>query len=231
MNSINHRAARVAALTLTAVACLFTASCASLSRPATDRQLYALDPGGPARPPDRNVRTVSADGPALRVRRLHVANPYGGTAFVYRTAGGAFRTDYYNGFIAPPAELLTGALVDRLSRAGGFATVIDSTSSVPARYTLEGNVTAIFGDYADGKAPKAVVRMKVFVLDEQAGGSRLAFQKEYDATAPVRPASVPSLVDGWNRAIRSVLDQLEADLPSRLAPETSGQQAINVGVR
>ena len=232
-----HRAARVAALTLTAAACVLTASCASLSRPATDRQLFAIDPGAPpptlarSRPPDNVLTTASADGPSLRVRRLQVANPYAGSAFVYRTAGGAFRTDYYNGFIAPPAELLTGAVIDWLSRAGGFATVTDAASGVPARYVLEGSVTALYGDYADRKAPKALIRVKVFVLDEQARGPRLAFHKEYEATAPIRPASVSSLVDGWNKAARSVLEQLEADLPSRLAPETNEQQAMNVDAR
>ena len=232
MRPSTHCAARVAALTLTVVACVFTASCASLSRPATDRQLFAIDPGAPSlapsRSPDNVVKTASANGPALRVRRLQVANPYAGTAFVYRTAGGAFRTDYYNGFIAPPAELLTGAVIDSLSRAGPFATVTDAASGVPARYVLEGNVTALYGDYTDRKAPKAVIRIKVFVLDEQARGSRLAFHKEYEATAPIQPASVPSLVDGWNKAARSVLEQLGADLPSRLAPEADEPPALKV---
>jgi cholesterol transport system auxiliary component len=238
MRPSTHRAARVAAVTLTVAACVFIASCASLSRPATDRQLFAIDPGAPsaspaapARPPNNSVKTASAAMPALRVRRLQVANPYAGTAFVYRTPGGAFRTDYYNGFIAPPAELLTGALVDWLSRAGGFATVTDAASTVPARYVLEGNVTALFGDYTDRKAPKAVIRIKIFVLDEQARGSRLAFHKEYEASAAIQPASVPSLVDGWNKALRSVLEQVQADLPSRLAPETSEQQALQAQVR
>src|SRR6476660_4903697 len=104
MRPSTHRAARTAALILTAAACVLTASCASLSRPATDRQLFAIDPGAPSASlapslsPDNVVKTASADGPALRVRRLQVANPYAGTAFVYRMAGGAYRTDYYNGF-------------------------------------------------------------------------------------------------------------------------------------
>ena len=236
MRPSTNRAARIAAVTFTAAACIFMASCASFSRPATDRQLFAIDPGAPsqaapARPPGSIVKTASVEMPALRVRRLQVVNPYSGTAFVYRRPGGAFHTDYYNGFIAPPAELLTGALIDWLSHAGGFATVTDAASSVPARYVLEGNVTALYGDYTDRKAPKAVIRIKVFVLDEQARGSRLAFQKEYEATAPIQPASVPSLVDGWNKAARSVLEQLGADLPSRLAPETSEQQALTLDAR
>src|SRR6476659_8638675 len=111
MRPSTNRAARVAAVTFTAAACLLMASCASLSRPATDRQLFAIDPGAPSqaaptRPPGSIVKTASVEMPALRVRRLQVAKPNAGSAFVYRTAGGAYRTDYSNGFIAPPAELL-----------------------------------------------------------------------------------------------------------------------------
>ena len=234
MRHDTHRAARAAALTLTTAACVFLVSCGPLSRPATDRELFTIEPGAPSqslapsRSPESVLKTSSADGSALRVRRLQVANPYAGTEFVYRTAGGSFRTDYYNGFIAPPAELLTGAVLDWLSRAGAFASVVDSTSTVPTRYVLEGNVTALYGDYTDRKAPKAVIRMKVFVLDEQARGSRLAFQKEYEATAPVRTASVRSLVEGWNQAARSVLEKLQVDLPSRLAPEVDKSPALKV---
>ena len=230
MRPCSHRLVSIAVAVVTVTACTFLASCGPLSRPAGDRDLFTIDPNGPWSEPssraDARPTAAASGGAALRVRRLQVVNPYAGTAFVYRTAGGAFRTDYYNGFIAPPAELLTGAFVDRLSRSGGFVTVVDSTSSVPARYVLEGSVTALYGDYTDRSAPKAVISMRIFVLDEKAVGSRLAFQKEYRAAAPIKPASAPSLVDGWNRAANTILDQVVADLRSGLAPETREQQAL-----
>lgn len=229
MKPVPNRHARDAALILTATACcLIAASCGPLSRPAAERQLYAIDPGGrsaatPPGPPDAARAAAHAAapaaGPALRVRRLQVVKPYASTAFVYRTAGGAFRTDYYNGFVTPPADLLTGAVIDRLWSAGGFVTVVDSTSAVPARYVLEGSVTALYGDYTDRKAPRAVIGMRLFVLDDQTRGSRLVFQKDYRAAAPIKAGSVPSLVSGWNQALDSILQQVEADLPSRLSPE------------
>ena len=73
--------------------------------------------------------------------------------------------------------------------------------------------------------------MRIFVLDELARGSRLAFQKEYHAAARIKPGSAASLVDGWNRATRSILEQVDADLPSCLVPATSEQPALKVDVR
>src|SRR5678815_1766745 len=104
MRLATHRAARAAAVTLTAAVCLFAASCGPLSRPATDRELFTIDavPPAPARltrPPEAGAIPASAEAPteapALRIRRLQVVNPYAGTAFVYRKAGGGLRTDYY----------------------------------------------------------------------------------------------------------------------------------------
>ena len=87
------------------------------------------------------------------------------------------------------------------------------------------------GDYTDRSAPRAVIEMRLFVLDEQADGPRLVFQKDYRAAAPIEPASVSSLVTGWNQAMRSIMEQLEADLPSRLTPETSQQQTRKADLR
>ena len=230
-----NRYARNGGVVLTAGVCLLAASCGPLSRPAADRQLFAIEPAArradtPPRQPEVTSAAAAA-APALRVRRMQVARPYAGTGFVYRKAGGAFRSDYYNGFITPPAELLTSAVIDRLWNAGGFATVVDSTSAVPARYVLEGNVTALYGDYSDRNAPKAVIGMRLFVLDEHAKGSRLAFQKDYHAAVPIKAASASSLVSGWNQALDWILDQVEVDLPSRLPPASGEQTALNAGQR
>jgi uncharacterized lipoprotein YmbA len=218
-------------VTFAAAACMVAASCGPLARPATDRQLYAIDPGRPpaARPPD--VAPAGAPATALRVRRLQVVNPYAGSGFVYRNADGTFRTDYYNGFVTAPSEQLTGAFVDWLSHSGSFASVVDSASSVPARYVLEGSVTALYGDYSDRSAPKAVIEVRLFVLDEQARGSPVAFQKEYRAAAPIKPASTSSLAKGWSESLKSILGQVDADLQSRLGPDAGEHQALNANAR
>src|SRR6185436_20442087 len=99
MKPSTHRATRVAAVTFAVAACVVAASCGPLARPATERQLYAIDPGRPtaARPPGVAPPAAHAVATALRVRRLQVVNPYAGSGFVYRNADGTFRTDYYNG--------------------------------------------------------------------------------------------------------------------------------------
>jgi ABC-type uncharacterized transport system auxiliary subunit len=213
--------ARTAVVAVTVTGCTLALSCGALSRPAPDRALFAIDPGPPpAASPSRESGARAADPPArqavLRVRRLRVLSPYDAGAFVYRAGADEFRTDYYNGFVAPPAELLTGRLIEWLARTGPFDAVVDAGSAVPARYLLEGTVTALYGDYADRAAPTAVIAIKVFVLDESgAAGSnaRIAFQKEYRAAAPIQPGTAAGLVRGWGQALRQISEELTADLP------------------
>lgn len=207
-----------------AATCVFAASCSLLTRPAPERMLFAIDPGEPpqaalSHASSENGATATPEREVLRVRRLRVASPYDGNGFVYRTHDDQFRTDYYNGFIAAPAELLTTELIGWLSRAGPFEAVVDAASAVPARYVLEGNVTALYGDYADQAAPRAVLAIRIFVLDQLAK-AQIVFQKEYQATAPITSGSATSLVKGWSSAFRSALEQIAADLTARHLYET-----------
>ena len=153
-------------------------------------------------------------GAVLQVRRLHIASPYDGQEFVYRTRSNEFRSDYYNGFIAAPDHLLTAGLIAWISRAGvgPFASVVDTESGIPARYVLEGNVTSLYGDYADKAAPKAVMSLKIFLFDDGDANARVIFQKEYSAAAPIEPGSAESLVNGWGKAFRQILERITADL-------------------
>jgi len=148
----------------------------------------------------------------LEVRKLRIASPYDGQALVYRTKGDQFRSDYYNGFIAAPDQLLTGTLVAWLSRAGLFESVINSASDIPAKYVLEGNVTALYGDYTNKTAPIAIIAVTVFLIDDGNAQSRILFQREYHATAPIGSGSADSLVKGWGTAFRQILERISADL-------------------
>jgi len=186
-------------------------------QPDPEKALFAIDPGDP--PAAGNSQTSSLKLPTtmraetvLRVRLLRVASPYNGQAFVYKTTGNEFRTDYYNGFIAAPDQLLTGSLIAWLLRAGPFDSVVDVASGIPARYVLEGNVTALYGDYSDKAIPKAVMVVRIFLLDDHDANLRIMFEKQYSATSAIERGNVNSLVKGWGIAFRQILEQMTADL-------------------
>ncbi|HEY2585632.1 MAG TPA: ABC-type transport auxiliary lipoprotein family protein [Tepidisphaeraceae bacterium] len=192
-------------------ACLLATSCGNLAQPQPDKAFFAIDPGAPPAAPRRH-------GPVLQVSRLRVAAPYNGTAFVYRNKGGEFRSDYYNAFVAPPDQLLTGAVVRWLSAASPFNVVVDASSAVGGRYVLEGTVTDLYGDYTDPAAAKAVIAVHVFLLDEGGEDARIMFQKDYRSAVPIEPGNVNSLVSGWDRALRDILSQMTADLARTADP-------------
>ena len=95
----------------------------------------------------------------LRVRALRVSPPYDSLLFVYRTGPSQFDTDYYNNFIAPPASLLTGDLIDWLSRSAPMI-VSDTSSDLQPNAVLEGNITRLYIDSSSSPA-KAVIAARL----------------------------------------------------------------------
>ena len=202
--------------------CLFSVSCGTLTQPAPDRALFAINPGEPLVSVASTASTTQPStrmsaSTVLEIQRLRVASPYDAQPFVYRMKGDEFRTDYYNGFIAAPDQLLTGSLIQWESRTGPFSSVVDAASGIPARYVLSGNITALYGDYADKAAPKATITLRIFLLDDADANSRIIFQKTYTAAAPIELGSAESLVKGFNSAYREILQQLTTDLRKRFA--------------
>jgi uncharacterized lipoprotein YmbA len=199
---------RITSLLLTAglLALGAAASCSSISRPYPEKSFFAVDAG-----PTPAAAKAPGEG-ALRVRRLRVARPYDGLTFVYKTGASEFRTDYYNGFIAAPEALLTSETIRWLAAAGPFASVVDVASSAPSRYALEGNVTALCGDLTDPKAPKAILEVRFFLLDESGAEAAVKFQKAYAVSAPAAGDKPAELAAAWGQALRQILSALAADL-------------------
>jgi ABC-type uncharacterized transport system auxiliary subunit len=213
--STRHRIARALVALSAAATGVLAASCANLSQPAPDRAFFAIDLSAPPRAassaaPHQEAPTASPGAAVLRVRRLRVAAPYDRSAFVYRTRQGPFRADYYNGFIADPAELLTQGLLEWLSSAGLPGAVVGATSGVPARYSLEGTVTALYGNYTAGRVPEAVVALRLVVFDDAEG--RVVLQKEYAVATPIKPADAASLVKGWGGGWGGIFSEITTDL-------------------
>ena len=207
--------------TITAIAgvvSLLVTSCGIVPQPAPVRALFTIDPAesiSPATKRSSGLNSPKRDAAVLQVRRLRVASPYAGQAFVYRIGSSEFRTDYYNGFIASPDQLVTNSLIAWLSRSGPFESVVDMASGIPAQYVLEGSVTSLYGDYSNKTAPKAVMAISIFLLDDREASLQVIFKKDYGGAASIEPGSVDSLVKGWGAAFRQILEQMTADLDDR----------------
>jgi cholesterol transport system auxiliary component len=194
------------------VACLalglistFAAGC-GMSRPYPEKTLFAVDPGQAPK-----VSRPVSPGTVL-IRSVYVASPFDAQTFFYRRGGSQYELDYYNGFVAAPAQLLTGSLLTWMGQSGLFAAVVESGSRMTAQYVLEGNVMEMYGDYSEPKAPKARMAVSFFLLDVRPVDAVIVFQKSYHAAAPISGAGPEAMAAAVNAAYRSILVELTGDL-------------------
>ena len=193
--------------------CGALAGCEAMRQPFPEKDFYAIEVGPAPTPAGRQ------GNPAVRVRRLRIAQPYDGRAFIYRVAPQKYRTDYYHGFITSPDHLLTGELVAWLTESQLFAAVMDSAGEGEHRYVLDGSVSELCGDYTDAGSPKAVVAARFFLLDDSRAETRVVFQKAYRKEADLDGQTPEAMAAGLGAAYRKVLTELTADLGrARLAP-------------
>ena len=113
------------------------------------------------------ARAATASG-VLRLRNLQVAAPFEGKGFVYRTSGLGYQTDFYHEFLVAPRALITEQARQWLGASGLFRFVLDPASKAEATHILEGNVSALYGDYRNAASPKAVLSVEFFLTNDQA---------------------------------------------------------------
>jgi uncharacterized lipoprotein YmbA len=181
------------------------AGCGSLSKPYPNKSLYGISAGDPpqsTQPPRPEV---------LMVQRVRVAEPYANATFVYQTGPSQFKMDYYNGFIATPDQLFGGELASWLARSGLYSSVITSGSMAAYQWSLESNMTELYGDYTQNPA-HAVIEARFFLVNQSGGPFKIKFQKTYRQTVPLSGTGADKLVEGWNKAYREILTSLVNDL-------------------
>lgn len=182
-----------------------------LNQPPPAKSYFAIDPGSPPQASLAAEQDPAPHRPVLLVRALHVSPPYDGLPFVYRIGPSQFDTDYYNNFIAPPASLLTGAMIRWLAGATPL-TVSDASTDLPHDLVLEGNITDLYIDSTDRASPKAVITGRFFVMRDHDAVVTLAGIKQYHVDAPVPARSAAGFAQAWGEAYHKLLARLAADL-------------------
>ncbi|MDR3641420.1 MAG: ABC-type transport auxiliary lipoprotein family protein [Humidesulfovibrio sp.] len=204
---------RIAAIISLCLALLLAASCVKLQRQPLDQHFYALEVTRPASAQAVVIPTVSPT--TLLVRRLQAAPRTAGRELVYRTAPSAWSADYYNLFFVSPADMLTQDLRAWLTSACVFANVVGPGSLAESGYILEGNVSALHGDFAVQPA-QAVAEMQ-FILFKSTGEERqVVFTREYSRRVALAANSPQELVRAQREAVAGIYADLEADLRAAL---------------
>jgi cholesterol transport system auxiliary component len=178
-----------------------------------EKHYYALEVTRPGEPHVPVFQTI------LKVRKFRISPSFAGKQFVSRTSEARYETDFYHEWFVLPNAMLTQQVLNWQTRAGLFQYVMDSSGSLQATHTLEGNVTALFGDDR-GTPSKAVLGLQFFLLSEAPHPENVMWHREYREEVDLPEQSSPeALVKGWNEALRRILSALEEDLIPKVSPQ------------
>ena len=188
----------------------FMIGCLNLERSYPEKRYFILDVS-------RNEDISSPDtGTVLTVRRFRISPQYEGKGFVYQLKDLSYESDFYNEFFIPPASLFTDEIRQWFAGSGIFQYVVDPSSHLDPTYILEGAVNALYGDYSDNTAPKAVLEMQFFLIREESASSKIIFQKQYHKEEPLKVNAPEALVMSWNEVLNQILTEIENDLKDNI---------------
>jgi ABC-type uncharacterized transport system auxiliary subunit len=116
--------------------------------------------------------------------------------------------------LVSPAALVGEELRKGLAQSQIFPHVINASSQLEPTHVLEGVVDALYGDFRDPGAPKAVLEMEFFLRKESASKADIVAAKRYAKSVAVTGRSPEALVKGWNEALSEIISLLVTDLKS-----------------
>ena len=149
------------------------AGCVNLEKGYPEKRYFILDASR-----DEDISSPDTEN-VLTVRRFRVSPKYEGKGLVYRHGELRYESDFYNEFFVSPVSMFTEEIRKRLAGSGLFKHVVDPSSILDTTYVLEGAVTALYGDYRVSTAPKAVLEIQFFLLQETDSNPKIIFQNQY----------------------------------------------------
>jgi cholesterol transport system auxiliary component len=184
------------------------------------RQYYILEAQRSAAPAPAARRAT------LQIRPFRMDMAFLGRSLVYRVGAFRYESDYYHQFLIPPAAMLEEQTRDWLAECGLFARIVPAGSPAEPTYTLTANVTALYGDFSDPAAARAVLEIRFALLGAPAPDQTIVFARTYDAENPVPQRTADAVVAALNQDLVQILTELEADLRQHLAgPGPGGPEA------
>jgi cholesterol transport system auxiliary component len=200
-------------LVIMGIFCLFpfVAGCLNLDKAYPEKRYFTLETS-------READISSPDtGKILTVRRFRVSPKFEGKGLVYRLEELSYDSDFYNEFFISPSSMLTEEVRKRLAGSGLFKQVLNPTSLLDSTYILEGAVTALYGDYRVSTAPKAVMEIQFFLLEETDNNLKIIFKSQYHKEEPFKANMPGALVKSWNTVFNQILTEFETDLKEYLS--------------
>jgi cholesterol transport system auxiliary component len=188
------------------LAFMVVSSCVTLTKSNPERQYYALDVM-------RQVESgVPVAGTVLEVRRFVVVPAFQGQEFVYRTDDTRYESDFYNQWFVAPSTMLTQQVQNWLINAHVFEHVVAASSYAETTHRLEGTVTDLYEDYRQKDRPKAVLGIRMVLIEDTPSRTAIVFQRDYRQMVEVTDTSPDGLTLAWNQGLEKVFMDFEQDL-------------------
>jgi uncharacterized lipoprotein YmbA len=154
----------------------------------------------------------------LEVSRFTIDSAFSGSGLVYRVGESQYESDFYNEFLASPSAMITDTTRNWLSTSRLLMRVLDPGSQIDPTHLIEGNITALYGDFRDRSSPKATIEVRLFLLKTETGDEPLAvFGKTYKSSINITSEDPEGLVEAYGRCLQKILSTLESDLTERLS--------------
>lgn len=148
----------------------------------------------------------------LKIQTFRVFPQFEGREFIYRKSNLIYESDFYNGFFISPGLMIAEDVQKWLADSDLFKYVFLGSSPVEPTLKLEGVVSALYGDYRDTNAPKAVMKIQFFLIRNVSFRPVIVFGKTYHEKIPLKGNSPDALVAGWDQALEHILSHFEKDL-------------------
>ena len=130
--------------------------------------------------------------------------------FLYRADDLRYERDFYNRFLAPPAQMLTGSLRKWLLQSKA-AEVREPGAPLSQDFIVQPRLSELHADYRDTSKPRAVVSMVMVLIRCEPGGNRQVFERTYRREVPMAEVSPAAAVDGWSHATAQIFGKFTAD--------------------
>jgi hypothetical protein len=140
-------------------------------------------------------------GSPLLVRQLDISPEFESDAFVYRIGRNRFKTDYYHGFVVPPARMLTDIVAESLYATDRFLAA-GTKSTPPTRYQLSGKIIDLYADLRNPSRYEALIAMRLTLDADTGKGFEPVVHHLYRETIPFDTLDPDLYIDGLNRGAR-----------------------------
>jgi len=157
----------------------------------------------------------------LEVRLFNVDTAFASKNLVYRLGEFRYETDYYRQFLVSPGLMITERTRRWMFDSGLFKQVLPPNSQITPTYTLQGIVTALYGDFTNASAPVATMRIRFLLVGHGGEEGSIVFSRAYRVAQPLAAKTAEALMDALSKDLTEILTQLEEDFRKHLAKPSS----------